>query len=256
MRDGVEVVIALGGDGTVNEVVNGLLTDGVHASVPTLGIVPAGSTNVFARALGLPNDAVEATSVLLDAMSVNRRRSISLGMAEERYFLFAAGLGFDAAVVSEVESQRRRGKKSTHALYVRTTLATYLSRMRTLPPLTVHLADGRTLTDVKLALVTNTTPWTFLGNRPLAPTPRASFDAGLDLYVRTGMSMPSVAWALIRMIRQTEGHLRIGNQVEHDLGELTLTSAQPLPLQVDGDYLSDHSSVRFRAVPNGLKVFV
>src|SRR5439155_8148264 len=68
MRNGTDVVVALGGDGTVNEVVNGLLTDGIHPAVPALGIVPGGSTNVFARALGLPNDPVEATSLLLDAM--------------------------------------------------------------------------------------------------------------------------------------------------------------------------------------------
>ncbi len=109
MRDGTDVVVALGGDGTVNEVVNGLLTDGVHPSVPALGVVPAGSTNVFARALGLPNDPVEATGALLEALRAGSHRPVSLGQADDRWFIFAAGLGYDAAVVAGVERHRRRG---------------------------------------------------------------------------------------------------------------------------------------------------
>ena len=66
-------MVALGGDGTVNEVINGLLTDGVHDHVPALGVVPAGSTNVFVRALGLPNDPIEATGLLLEGLREGRR---------------------------------------------------------------------------------------------------------------------------------------------------------------------------------------
>jgi diacylglycerol kinase family enzyme len=256
MRNGVDAVIALGGDGTVNEVVNGLLTDGIHPGVPTLGIVPSGSTNVFARALGLPNDAVDATSVLLDAMAADRRRAVSLGKADERWFVFAAGLGFDAAVVAGVESQRRRGKKSTHALYVRTTMATYVAQHRRLPVLRVELPGGEVIDGIHVALVTNTTPWTFLGNRPLAPTPRASLDAGLDVYLRHRMGVPSVLWAFSRMIRQTEGHRWTGDRVEHDLDAFRLVSDDPLPFQLDGDYVDERSSVQFQGVRNALEVFV
>src|SRR5438105_2440642 len=92
MRDGADVVVALGGDGTINEVVNGLLTDGSHPGVPALGIVPAGSTNVTARAIGLPNDPIEATGILLDALRAGSRRAISLGVVDGRYFAFAAGI--------------------------------------------------------------------------------------------------------------------------------------------------------------------
>ncbi len=127
MRDGVDLVVALGGDGTVNEVVNGLLTDGVHEHVPALGVVPAGSTNVFARALGLPNDPIEATGVLLDALRHGRRRPISLGRIEDRWFTFAAGVGFDATVVAAVEKRRRRGTRSTHGLYARVTVREFLA---------------------------------------------------------------------------------------------------------------------------------
>ncbi|HEY3480000.1 MAG TPA: diacylglycerol kinase family protein, partial [Streptomyces sp.] len=100
-EDGVDLVVALGGDGTVNEVVNGILTARIPegGKLPDLGVVPGGSTNVFARALGLPNDPVEATGVLLDAIHEGRRRPVSMGLADDRYFTFTAGYGFDAAVV-------------------------------------------------------------------------------------------------------------------------------------------------------------
>src|SRR4051794_31523387 len=162
MRDGFDTVVALGGDGTVNEVVNGLLTDGVHPGVPRLGIVPAGSTNVVARALGLPNDPVEATSVLIDAMSVDRRRQIGLGLADDRWFVFTAGLGYDAAVVAAVESHRRRGRTSTPALYVRTAVRTFFRQDRHRPAITLQFPDGSSVAGLYLALVTNCDPWTFL----------------------------------------------------------------------------------------------
>src|SRR6478735_5246285 len=117
MRNGTDVVVAFGGDGTVNEVVNGLLTDGVHDRVPALGVVPAGSTNVFARAVGLPQTPIDATALILEAVRTGNHRSVSMGRvtlgAEERYFVFAAGMGFDAAIVAGVERERRRGKVST-----------------------------------------------------------------------------------------------------------------------------------------------
>ena len=133
-----ELVVALGGDGTVNEVVNGLLANGPDPeSHPRLAVVPGGSTNVFARALGLPNDVVEATGALLDALRDGSERTIGLGLAAgtpgsedegvpERWFTFCAGFGFDAGVVGRVEQQRERGKRSTHALYVRQVVRQFL----------------------------------------------------------------------------------------------------------------------------------
>ena len=103
MRAGTDVVVAMGGDGTVNEVVNGLLSDGVRPDLPGLGVIPAGSTNVFARALGLPRDPVESAAVLLEALMAGRRRAVTIGRADRRWFLFSAGFGFDAAVVARVE---------------------------------------------------------------------------------------------------------------------------------------------------------
>jgi diacylglycerol kinase family enzyme len=260
MRDGVDVVVALGGDGTVNEVVNGLLTDGVHPGVPRLGIVPGGSTNVVARALGLPNDPVEATSVLIDAMSTDRRRQIGLGQADDRWFVFAAGLGYDAAVVAAVEAHRRRGRTSTHSLYVRTAVRTYFEQDRRKPAITLEFRDGSAVSGIYLALVTNCDPWTYLGDRPVSPTPQASFDTGLDLYARTRMGVPGILLAAGRMIaapRRTAGRSKgFGSRLEHDLTEFTLRAERELPFQVDGDALEGRRQVRFRSVPRALEVFV
>src|SRR6266487_3461292 len=98
-RDGVDVVVALGGDGTVNEVVNGLLTDGARPGLPLLAVVPGGSTNVFVRMLGLPEDPIEATGEILDGLRSRRTRPVGLGVeaeAGDRWFTFNAGFGFDA----------------------------------------------------------------------------------------------------------------------------------------------------------------
>lgn len=256
MRDGVDVVVALGGDGTVNEVVNGLLTDGIHDRVPALGVVPGGSTNVFARALGLPNDPVEATSVLIDAMQTRRERRISLGRADDRWFVFAAGLGLDAAVVEGVEGHRRRGRTSTHGLYLRTAVRTFFAQERRKPAIQLELPDGRVVADLHLAIVTNCTPWTFLGNRPMAPTPRASFDEGLDIYVRTRLGLPSVLWGSLRMARGTTKPNEFGARSEHDLSEFMLRTTRPMPFQVDGDALGDRQQVHFAGVLKALRVLV
>ena len=96
--DGMDAVVVLGGDGTLNEAANGL------AGSPTaLAVLPGGSTNVFARTLGMANDPIEATSQLLSALNARSVDRVGLGQLDPRYFLFHAGIGFDAAVVARVE---------------------------------------------------------------------------------------------------------------------------------------------------------
>src|ERR1700743_1264824 len=117
VETGADLVVALGGDGTINEVVNGILSQGVRPGLPDLAVVPGGSTNVFARALGMPSSAVEATGQILEALREGRSRRIGLGKANDRWFTFCAGLGIDAAAVERVERKRAKGKRSTHSLY-------------------------------------------------------------------------------------------------------------------------------------------
>jgi diacylglycerol kinase family enzyme len=254
MRSGADVVVALGGDGTVNEVINGLLTDGIHEGVPALGVVPAGSTNVFVRALGLPNDPIEATGALLEGLRTGARRTVGLGLADDRYFCFAAGLGFDAAIVHGVERKRRQGKRSTHVLYARVGVREFFAADRRHPRLRIELPDGTQLDGVFFAIVANTDPWTFAGNRPLHPTPQAGFDTGLDVYGRRRMGLPGM---LVSMARLSGRRPHIGSRgayLVHDLEALTLVADEPLPFQLDGDAVEFREKVTFRAVPDAITV--
>ena len=253
VHDGLDVVVALGGDGTVNEVVNGLQHEGPQPGLPALGVVPAGSTNVFARALGLPNNAVEATSQLLEALLVDRRRTLGLGRADDRYFTFNAGLGIDAGAVRRVERARGKGRTATQPLYVRSAVKEHFFGPS--HRLTVQLPDGEPLR-LALALVCAADPWTYLGNRPVRPCPDASFDTGLDLFGLTSARAPVMLRHVVQLL-QKDGHPK-GKRVVllHDLPGMTITADGPLPFQLDGDELGDRTSVVLRSVPAALQVLV
>ncbi|MDT4974291.1 MAG: hypothetical protein QOG98_49 [Pseudonocardiales bacterium] len=256
MRDGTDVVVALGGDGTVNEVVNGLLTDGVHDKVPALGIVPAGSTNVFARALGLPDDRIEATGALLEGLRTGSRRAVSLGMVDDRWFVFGASVGFSAAVVDRVERHRRRGTRSTHTLYARLAVREFFRGERRNPKLHVELSDGTMHDDVYFVIVTNSDPWTYVGNRPLHPTPGVTLDTNLGMYARRRMSALGMLYSMARL---SGAKPRVGNRGAHvarDLETVTVRADEPMPVEVDGDYLEPREKLVFRSVPEALRVVV
>ena len=260
MRNGTDVVVAFGGDGTVNEVVIGLLTDGVHDSVPALGVVPAGSTNVFARALGLPMVPVEATGVVLEALRSGARRPVSMGCVTQRggdrYFIFAAGMGFDAAIVAGVEKHRNKGRRSTDLLYARVGVREFYHSDRRHPRLRIDLPDGTHYDDIYFAIVANTDPWTYIGNRPLRPTPEAGFDSGLALYARRRMSTTGLLYSMGRLARDEPRIGRRGAHVVHDLDTLTVLADEPMPVQVDGDYLGVQEKLVFRAAPHAIRVLV
>lgn len=256
MRDGTDVVVALGGDGTVNEVANGLLTDGVHDAVPALGIVPAGSTNVFARAVGIPHDRIEATGALLEGLRTGSRRAVSLGMVDDRWFVFAAGVGFDAAVVGGVERHRRRGTRSTHTLYARVAVREFFRLDRRTPKLHVELPDGTTYDDVFFVIVANSDPWTYVGNRPLHPTPGVTLDSGLAIYARRRMGAAGVLYGMARMMGSRPRVGKWGAHVVRDLSGLSVRADEPAPVQVDGDYLEVREKVVFKSVPQALRIVI
>lgn len=253
-KDGVELLVTLGGDGTVNEVVNGLLSDGPSGSVPALAVVPGGSTNVFARALGLPGDWAEGTGVILEALRAGRTRTVGLGRANERWFTFCAGFGLDAEVIRRVERARVRGRTSTPGLYLRSAFAQYFADNRHTPSITLERAGADPEHGLGTVIVQNTAPWTYLGSRPVNPNPEASFDLGLDVLATRGQGLPSTLRTAAQMLaKERDPHGRRVLRL-HDVEGFTLRAQRPVAFQVDGDYLGEREQLSFAAVPEALRV--
>jgi len=263
-ESGVDVVVTLGGDGTVNEAVNGLMTAEDVLSgrtvapayrLPALAVVPGGSTNVFARALGLPRDWIEGTGVILAGLRDGRHRVIGLGRADDRYFTFCAGMGLDAAVVRRVEQARLRGRTSTPALYVRSMIGQFFTdEDRKSPPLSIERPGDPTETELGTVIIQNTAPWTYVGDRPINPNPEASFDRGLDVLALRHLYVGSTARTVRQIVSQkADPH---GGQVLrlHDQAEFTVVASRPQPFQLDGDYLGERQKVQFVSVPEALRV--
>ncbi|MEO3807099.1 diacylglycerol kinase family protein [Nonomuraea sp. B1E8] len=266
---GYDLVAVLGGDGTINETVNGLLNpvdgepagDDPSAGRPGLIVIPGGSANVFARALGLPNDPVESTGAVLEALREGRRRTVGLGQAlwegQSRYFTFCSGMGYDAEVVRAVEGLRGAGRKATPTRYVNTALRHYLATDKRHPAMTLTGPGIPAAEGVFMAIISNTSPWTYVGTRPVTPTPWASFETGLDLLGLRRMSPMALA-PVIRQILTESDVLPSGRHLVqlHDEPEFTLTAGRPVAFELDGDYLGERETVTFRSTPNALQVLV
>ena len=202
-RDGVDVLIVHGGDGTVNEVVNGILGEGGPGDpAPAVGVVPGGSANVFARALGISPDPIEATNQLVDLLSDYRRRKswrrIGLMDCGERWCVFTAGMGVDGDVVAAVEAQRDKGRKVTASRYIRVAVREMLANARKEPTLTLHLPDREPVPGVHFAFVSNSSPWTYANTRPVWTNPTTTFETGLGVFATTSMNV----WANLGLVRR------------------------------------------------------
>src|SRR4051794_14961880 len=227
--DGFDAVVVLGGDGTLNEAANGLA-----GTATALGVLPGGSTNVFARTIGLPNSPIEATGELVAALSRGSIRRISLGSVNGRYFLFHVGVGFDAAVVEQVEKRGDLKRYAGHPLFVWAGLSTWLRHYdRSKPHFKVTLADGEDAGDALLALCLKTNPYTYLGNRPINAAPEAGFDTGLSLVAfRTLAAVPFLS-AIGKALFGDRGARGRGIVHRSNLSSLTIEGYGPVPHQVD-----------------------
>ena len=252
-NQGVDVVVVMGGDGTLNEAANGLVgTD------TALGVLPGGSTNVFARTIGLPNDPVESTGVLLDALARESIRPVGLGAVNGRCFLFHTGLGFDAAVVEQVERRSSLKRYAGHPLFVYAAFATWFRHYdRTRPRFAVKLTDGTVVDDGYFAIVLNTNPYTYLGNRPLDLAPEATLDTGLSVLVVRTMDFAKVL-ALVASALASGRHIRSSRHalLANDLDGLEVTGHGPLPYQVDGDFLGSDDRFRFEHRRDALRLLM
>jgi diacylglycerol kinase family enzyme len=249
-----DLVIVHGGDGSINEVVNGVM--GLTEGRPLMAVIPGGGANVLARALGLPLDAAAAIRQVREAVAAGRHRTIGLGLAADRYFTFSAGLGWDAEVVREVERLRARGRRESVALFLRTLAHQYYAGTdRRRPALTVERDGEPPVSGLFMAIVTNRSPWTYLGDRPLLPVPNPDFNSGLDLLALQRLRLTTVLNAVGQMLYVRSRPPR-GRNLLTVLGSesLMLRSARPIALQADGEYLGEIEAVKFQFVPHALRL--
>ena len=262
VKDGVDLVVVHGGDGTVSNVVNGLLGppgELPNGHVPALAIVPGGSANVTARSLGIPPGPVDATNQLiwlLDRYGQQKAwRRIGLIDCGEQWAVLNAGMGVDAEAVAAVEAKRDKGVKVTPARYIRAAVRATVAYSRREPRLTVHLPGREPISGVYFVFVSNSSPWTFANDRPMYTNPGTTFESGMGVFGVTGLKVvPSLR--LVGQMFSKQPKLE-GNQLvrDDDAACVRVTCADPpMASQFDGDYLGVREQMTFREVPDALDV--
>jgi diacylglycerol kinase family enzyme len=251
-RDGYDVVVAFGGDGTVNEAANGL----VGSDTP-LCCLPGGRTNVYCRMLGIPTDVVDATEHLLGLAHDWHPRRVDVGRVNDRYFLFSAGVGLDASVVQRVDAHPRLKARVGEWYYAWTGIQTFNRHYLVRPPRLEADLEDEHISGVT-AIIQNAAPYTFFGNRPVHMGEGATLEsgdlAGVVLQRASPIDALTVSWRALskraRLVRHRRVHGFSG------LRQLRITSAddRALPLQVDGDYIGQVHEAAFEALPQGMLV--
>jgi diacylglycerol kinase family enzyme len=249
--EGVDAVVVLAGDGTLSEA-----ADGLAGSNTALAPLPGGSTNVFARSIGVAYDPVQAAEQLVVSLARSSFRRIGLGVADGRRFLFHAGLGLDAAVIGQVERRSFLKRYGTHTLFVATTVDTWLRQYdHRRPRFRVELGDGEVVGDSAFAIVSNQRPWSYLGRRPLMVAPDARLDVPLTLTLFRSLSLSvllSGAASALQKGQRLMHHPKVAQLT--DVHSLTVTGYGPFPWQVDGDYLGETEHLRISWQPDALTV--
>lgn len=252
-QEGYDVVCAFGGDGTFNEVANGLA-----GSQTPMTCLPGGSTNVFCRILGIPNDVVDATEHLLAIADAWSPREIDLGAVNERRFLFTAGAGLDASVTKRVDAHPKLKARFGPWFYATAAVGAFNSEYVVRPRrLAVELPDGSAFAGVT-AIVQNTKPYTYFASRPIDLAEDVALDsgtlAGVVLRRASPLDVPTVTWRALSPRARIAKHRRVESFT--GVTHLTIRSADErgLPLQVDGDYLGEVPEIAVRVDPAALRV--
>jgi diacylglycerol kinase family enzyme len=250
-REGYDVVVAFGGDGTVNEAANGL----VGSDTP-LTALPGGSTNVWARALGIPNDVVDATEHMLRMADEWRPRAVDLGRVDDRHFVFSAGVGLDASVVKDVDAHPYRKARFGAWFYGYTALATFNRKYLVNPPQVRVRAAGQELRGVTV-VVQNAELFTYFRERPIRVVEPAGLELGsISVGVLKRATVLELPTLVPKLLSGKAARVMRNRQVEA-LPELSLATVEaiddrPFPVQVDGDYIGDFSEVEFGVTPGAL----
>ena len=251
--EGYDVVVAFGGDGTVNEAANGLAGTGTP-----LTVLPGGATNVYCRALDIPEDVVDATEHLLRMADRFDPRRVDLGRVNGRAFVSSCGIGLDASVVERVDAHPKLKTRLSEYYFTYAALATFNRKYLVRPPRMRVSAAGREV-DAVTAIAQVSDPYTYFASRPIRICPDVSMaDGAIGLAVlkrATPVEMPTVlARVFTSNPRTVQGHRQIEGFAGLDRVTIASRDARLLPVQVDGDHVGDFASVEVTVEPGGLTV--
>jgi diacylglycerol kinase family enzyme len=247
---GYDVVVAFGGDGTINEVANGLAGTGVPVSV-----LPGGSTNVFCRTLGIPNDVVDATEHLLGLADRFQPRPVDLGIANGRRFVFACGAGLDAMVVKRVDAHPKLKARAGEWYYTWAAVTGFNRHYLMSTPARLRLRSERGEVEGITTVAQNSDPFTYFGERAVRVCDGAALDNGtlaVAMLKRAALrDMPTVMWRCLANSRRFTPSKHRQIEAFTDLREARVDSLSvdaagetlEFPVQVDGDYIGDHTSL-------------
>jgi diacylglycerol kinase family enzyme len=252
-NDGFDVVAVLAGDGTLNEA-----ADGLAGTSTALAPLPGGSTNVYARTLGIPLDPVDATNALLSSLRRRAFTRIGVGRVNGRRFLFHTGLGFDAAVIRRVERYGELKRYASHPLHIVAAFETWFRHFdRSKPRFDIVLENGERIEGLYFAIVSKTSPYTYLGRRPLRITEEVGLESGLALTAFRSLSVLTLMRAAASALGAGSYLRRAPGIVQrHDLRALRIEGRGPFPYQADGDDLGDVENLDICYEPDTLTIVV
>jgi diacylglycerol kinase family enzyme len=248
--DGVDVVVAMGGDGVVHHAARGL----VH-SPTALGIIPAGTTNVLARILGIPGSAVAAA----EALSGYEPLLPTLGAVtaegaqrtEHHHALFAFGVGFDAAVVEQADRSPHSKLTFGSVHYARTAVTQVVRGFRSRPPNLRVECDGRRF-DAVAVMVQVHDRYTYFGKLPLFITRTPG--PGLTALAIERITPWRAAQIVPRAVLTRSLEAAPGCGVMPIETELAVEADPPSPYQADGELLGTASRFVVRPAPGALRI--
>jgi diacylglycerol kinase family enzyme len=255
-RGGWELVVAFGGDGTVNEAANGL----AGSDVP-LSILPGGCTNVVCRVLGVPTDVVDATEHLLGLADRLDARRIDLGLVNGRYFVSSSGVGLDADTARWVDEHAPLKSRAGPLFFSYAALMSFYGKYMGKPARMMVEANGERIEGVT-AVVQNSDPFTYFNSRPVHLCRGAELDDGsLSMTVlrqARQRDLPGFAWTLLTSRGSVGDHSQVRTFEQLDQAKVVSLedgpAARPFPLQVDGDYIGEASEASFEVRSRGLLV--
>jgi diacylglycerol kinase family enzyme len=251
--EGYDVVVAFGGDGTVNEAANGL----AGSNTPLIPL-PGGATNVYCRMLGIPNDVVDATEHLLRLADDWRPRDVDLGAVNDRLFTFAAGAGLDASVVRRVDSQPALKARYGPVFYAVAATGVFMRRYVIKPLKLSASVDGADPVTGVSVFVQNGQPYTYFKTRPVELVDGQTLDSGTlggaVLERASGIDVPTITWRALSKRAKVDDHRRVSGFRGAQRIVVSSLDGRPVPMQVDGDYVGEADEAVFTVRPRALKI--